>query len=141
MTDETWTVLHYNRDMNAWNGGWFDSVAAADRHLVAYLFTSHAESSLSDIKSVRRATIARLRYQYVRNLSSPGFTTIVDRLLQSSPEAAQLWSIGELAFSPHLFSVTIRHSGLGLVRGNVLFNPVTPRMWIWTMIVPLPTAT
>ena len=136
MTDETWTVLHYNRDMNAWAGGWFDSVPAASRHLVAYLFTAHAEASVSDIKTVRRASIAWLRYQYVRNLSSPGFTGIVERLLKSSPSAAQLWSKGELAFSPHLYPVTIRHSGLGLVRANVLFTPVTPRMWTWTMILP-----
>jgi transcriptional regulator with XRE-family HTH domain len=136
MTDETWTVLHYNRDMDARSGGWFDSVPTADRHLVAYLFTSHAEASLGDIKAVRRATIARLRYQYVRNLSSPGFTAIIERLLKNSPAAAQLWSKGELAFSPHLYPVTIRRSGLGPVRGNVLFSPVTPQVWTWTMIVP-----
>jgi len=139
VTDETWTVLHYNRDMNAWAGGWFDSVPAADRHLVAYLFTSHAEASLSDIKMVRRASIARLRYQYVRNLSAPGFTAIIERLLKSSPAAARLWSMGEFAFPPHLYPVTIRHSGLSPVRVNILFNPVTPRVWTWTMIGPRAT--
>ena len=139
MTDETWTVLHCNRYMNAWAGGWFDSVRTADRHLVAYLFTSHAEASLSDIKTVRRASIARLRYQYVRNLSSPGFTATIERLLKSSPAAAQLWSKGELAFSPHLYPLTIRDPALGPVRVNVLFNPVTPRVWTWTMIGPRAT--
>ena len=56
LTDETWTVLHHNRDMSAWAGGWFESVAPTDRHLVAYLFSGHAEASLPDIRAVRRAS-------------------------------------------------------------------------------------
>ena len=139
MTDDTWTVLHHNRDMNAWTGGWLDSVPPIGRHLVAYLFTPHAEATLADIKSVRRASIARLRYQYVRNLASPGFTAIIERLIKSSPAAAELWSKGEVAFSPHLHPLTIRRPGLAPVRANILFNPVTPRVWTWTMIVPRAT--
>jgi transcriptional regulator with XRE-family HTH domain len=69
LTDETWTVLHHNHAMSAWAGGWFESVAPADRHLVAYLFSGHAEASMPDIRAVRRASIAWLRYQYARKLA------------------------------------------------------------------------
>jgi transcriptional regulator with XRE-family HTH domain len=141
LTDETWTVMHHNRDMNAWAGGWFESVAPADRNLMAYLFTGHAEASLPDIGTVRRAGIARMRYQYARNLSSPGFTGTVEKLLQGSPVAAELWAKRELAFPPHLYPVRIRHPGTaGIVTANVLFVPVTPRVWTYTMIVPPATA-
>jgi transcriptional regulator with XRE-family HTH domain len=137
LTDETWTVMHYNRDMSTSVGGWFESVVPADRHLVAYLFSGHAEASMPDIRAVRRASIAWLRYQYARNLSSPGFTGTVERLLQGSPAAAELWSRRELAFPPHLYPVRIRHPGtVGIVRANVLFTPVTPRVWTYTMIMP-----
>jgi transcriptional regulator with XRE-family HTH domain len=141
LTDETWTVLHHNRDMSAWAGGWFESVAPADRHLVAYLFSGHAEASMPDIGAVRRASVAWLRYQYARNLSSPGFTGTVERLLQGSPAAAELWSRRELAFPPHLYPVRIRHPSTGgIVRANVLFTPVTPRVWTYTIILPPETA-
>lgn len=141
LADETWTVTHHNREMNHWAGGWFESVAPADRHLVAYLFTGHAEASLPDIRAVRRAGIAMLRYQYVRNLSSPGFTATVERLLQGNPEAAALWSKRELAFPSHLYPVRIRHPGsLATVNSHVLFASVTPRVWTYTMIIPPDTA-
>jgi transcriptional regulator with XRE-family HTH domain len=141
LTDETWTVMHYNRQMNTWAGGWFESVATAERHLVAYLFTTHAEASLPDIRAVRRANIARLRYQYARNLSSPGFTGKVEEILRGSRSAAELWSKRELAFPPHLYPMRIRHPATGvIVRANVLFTPVTPRVWTYTMITAPHTA-
>jgi len=137
LTDETWTVLHHNRNMSDWVGGWFESVAPTDRHLVAYLFSGHAEASMPDIRAVRRAAIAWLRYQYARNLSSPGFTDTVERLLRGSPAAAELWSKRELAFAPHLYPVKLRHPGTAeIVAANVLFAPVTPRVWTYTMITP-----
>lgn len=136
LTDETWTVTHYNRKMNAWAGGWFESVATAERHLVAYLFTAHAEARLPDIRAVRRDSIARFRYQYARNLSSPGFTGTVEDLLRGSRAAAELWSKRELAFPPHLYPIRIRHPATAVVvRANVLFTPVTPRVWTYTLIL------
>lgn len=136
LTDETWTVIHLNHAMSAWAGGWFESVAPADRHLVAYLFSGQAEASMPDIRAVRRASIAWLRYQYARNLSSPGFTRTVEKLLQGSPGAAELWSRRELAFPPHLYPVRVRHPGTAAIfRANVLFAPVTPRVWTYTMIL------
>ena len=141
LTDETWTVTRHNRAMSAWAGGWFDSAAPADRNLVAYLFTDLAAASLGDIRAVRRAGIARLRYQYARNLSSPGFTAVVEGLRRASPAAAALWSMRELAFSPHLYPLRIRHPRTGdFTRASVLFAPVTPRVWAYTMIVPAGTA-
>ncbi len=34
LTDETWTLLHYNPAMNAWTGGWYDAADPGARHLV-----------------------------------------------------------------------------------------------------------
>ena len=73
---------------------------------------------MTDIRAVRRAAIGWLRYQYARNLSSPGFTGTVERLLQGSPAAAELWSRHELAFAPHLYPVSIRRPGTGGIVGR-----------------------
>jgi len=40
---------------------WSTAAGAADRHLVAYLFSENAEAFLPDVHAIRRASIARLR--------------------------------------------------------------------------------
>jgi transcriptional regulator with XRE-family HTH domain len=137
LTDETWKLLHYNPAMNAWAGGWYDAVDPGERHLVLYLFSKSAEDFLPDLHAVRRASMAMLRYQYTRNLAAPGFGRLVARLTASSPEAAALWARHEVAFPPHEFPVRVRHPDLGIiVNGHVLFVPVSPRLWTYTMVLP-----
>jgi len=136
LTDETWTLLHYNRPMNAWAGEWYDSAAPADRHLVRYLFSKTAEGFLPDVHAIRRAGLAMLRYQYTRNLAAPGFTDLVARLTAGSAEAADLWARHEVAFPQHEYPVRVRHAGGGTAEAHVLFVPVQVRLWMYTMIVP-----
>lgn len=136
LTDETWTVLHYNSAMNAWASGWYDHATPADRHLVRYLFSATAEGSLPDVRDVRQASMAMLRYQYTRNLSTPGFPRLIERLTESSPEAARLWAQHEVAFPPHEYPIRVRHPGHGTIDAHVLFVPVNPRLWTYTMILP-----
>ena len=136
LTDETWTLLHYNSAMNAWAGGWYGTAAPGDRHLVRFLFSKTAEDLLPDAQTVRRASLATLRYQYARNLASPGFTGLVTRLTAGSAEAADLWALHEVAFPTHEYAARIRDADGGTVEAHVLFLPVRPRLWMYTMIVP-----
>lgn len=136
LTDETWKLLHYNSAMNAWSGGWYDAADPGERHLVCYVFSKTAEDFLPDLHAVRRASVAMLRYQYTRNLTAPGFTNLVARLTASSPEAADLWARHEVAFPPHEYPVRVRHPDLGIINGHVLFVPVNPRLWTYTMVLP-----
>jgi len=134
LTDETWTVLHHNEAMDTWSGGWYSAADAADRHLVAYLFSENAEVFLPDVHAIRRTLVATLRYQYTRNLS-PRFRGIIDRLTAGSPEAAELWARHEVAFAPHEYAARLRADG-GIVNAHVLFTPLSPRLWSFTMILP-----
>jgi hypothetical protein len=136
LTDETWTLLHYNPAMNAWARGWYDAADPGERHLVRYLFSKSAEDFLPDLHAVRRASLAMLRYQYTRNLAAPGFAHLVAWITTSSPEAADLWARHEVAFPPHEYPVRVRHPDLGIIGGHVLFVPVSPRLWTYTMVLP-----
>jgi transcriptional regulator with XRE-family HTH domain len=136
LTDETWTLLHYNQAMNAWSGGWYDAAHPADRHLVRYLFSKSAEDCLPDVHAIRRAGLAALRYQYTRNLAAPGFTRLIARLTASSPEATDLWARHEVAFPPHEYPVRFRHPEAGTIEAHVLFVPVNPQLWTYTMVLP-----
>jgi hypothetical protein len=136
LTDETWKVLHFNDAMNAWAGGWYAAAEPADRHLVRYLFSKAAEDALPDAHAIRRASLAMLRYQYTRNLTSPGFAQFVTRLTASSPEAAEVWARHEVAFPPHEYPVRVRHAVRGIIDAHVLFVPVSPQLWTYTMILP-----
>ena len=136
LTDKTWALLHYNRAMNEWAGGWLDDAAPADRHLVLYLFSKHAEDSLADVHAIRRAAIAMLRYQYTRNLAAPAFPRLIRRLTETSPEAARLWSLHEVALPPHECQVRLRHPDHGTIDAHVLFTPVNPRLWTCTVVMP-----
>jgi hypothetical protein len=88
------------------------------------------------VHAIRRACLAMLRYQYTRNLASPGFAQFVARLTASSPEAAELWARHEVAFPPHEYPVRVRHGACGIIDAHVLFVPVSPRLWTYTMILP-----
>jgi transcriptional regulator with XRE-family HTH domain len=134
LTDETWTVLHHNDALDTWSGGWYSAADAAGRHLVTYLFSENAEVFLPDVHAIRQASIARLRYQYTRNLS-PRFRSIIARLTAASPEAADLWARHEVAFAPHEHPVRLR-ADRGIVDAHVLFTPFSPRLWSFTMVLP-----
>jgi len=134
LTDETWTVLHHNDALDTWSNGWFTATDPAHRHLVAYLFSDMAAAFLPDVRAIRRARMAMLRYQYTRNLS-PRFRDIVDRLTAGSAETANLWRQHEVAFAPHEYSIRLR-ADRGIVEAHVLFAPLSPRLWSFTMVLP-----
>jgi len=136
LTDETWTMLHYNKAMNAWSGGWYDDADRADRHVILYLFSALAEDRLPDVHAIRRAGMAALRYQYTRNLATPEFAPLITRLTAASPEAAALWKLHEVAFPAHEYPVRLRHAGPGVADAQALCLPVSPRLWLHTAVLP-----
>jgi transcriptional regulator with XRE-family HTH domain len=136
LTDETWTLLHYNNAMNAWAAGWYDAARPDERHLILYLFSKSAEDLLPDALALRRHGLATLRYQYTRNLEFPEFARLVTRLTGSSGEAAALWARHEIVFPPHEYTVRIRHPDRGIIDTHVVFVPIRPRLWLYTMVLP-----
>lgn len=136
LTDETWRLLHHNRAMSAWAGGWYDCAGPDDRHLTLYLFAKEAADSLPDISAVRKHGIATLRYQYDRNLGSPRFADLVTRLTGGSAEAAELWERHEIAFPPHEYSLRVRSRDDVIIEAHVIFTPIRPYLWLYSMIVP-----
>jgi hypothetical protein len=91
ITDETWTLVIRNKALTAWTDGWFDRVPLRKQNLVLFLFTPAAERLLPDIHAYRRAIIAGLRYQYVRHIGSERFGAVIRTLLETGPEAGDLW--------------------------------------------------
>jgi hypothetical protein len=77
-----------------------------------------------------------LRYQYTRNLAAPGFTHLIAQLTASSPEAAALWARHEVAFPPHEYPLRVRDADGRIIDALVLFVPVRPQLWTFTMILP-----
>lgn len=135
LTDETWTVVYYNRALAALSGGWYDAADPEERHLVSYLFSKNAEELLPDVHALRRYGLAVMRYQYTRNLV-PKFTDFVRRLTSSSAEAAALWAAHEVAFPPHEYPVRVRDPGRGIFEAHVVFVPISPRLWLYTVVLP-----
>jgi transcriptional regulator with XRE-family HTH domain len=136
LTDEMWTVLYRNPAMGAWAGGWYDSVPPDEQNMMLYLFSEHAAGILPDIRARRRHYMAVLRYQYTRNLATPGFAELVSRLLATGAEAAGLWERHEVALPPREYPAKIRHPDHGIIPAQAVFVPVSPRLWLYTMVLP-----
>ena len=96
ITDETWTLVIRNKALTRWTDGWFDRVPQRKQNLVLFLFTPEAERLLPDIHPYRRAIVAALRYQYVRHIGSERFGTVIRTLLETGPEARDLWARHEM---------------------------------------------
>jgi hypothetical protein len=136
LTDEMWTIRFRNPAMGAWAGGWYDRVPPEQQNMILYLFSGHSEELLPDVQAHRRFSVAVLRYQYTRNISSQRFAGLVSRLLATGPEAAELWERHDVEIPPHEYTVRIRHAGAGLVNAGVALMPIYPRLWLYTMVLP-----
>ena len=134
LTDEMWTLVYYNESLAAWSGGWYERAPVPN--MVLYLFSEQAEADLPDVKELRRFSLAALRYQWTRNLSSPRAGELVSRLL-THPEARKLWDLHEVVIPPHEAPARLRHRGSSsTVDGHVLFTPIHPELWLYIMHLP-----
>jgi hypothetical protein len=109
ITDETWTLVNGNKALTAWTGGWVDQVAPGKQNLALFLFAPAAERLLPDIRAYRRAVVAGLRYQYVRHIGSERFRAVITALLETGPEARDLWGRHEIALPRRHSAIRIRH--------------------------------
>jgi hypothetical protein len=121
--------------MSAWTGGWYDAAPPAERNVILYLFSEHAEKQLPDVHALRRYSVATWRYQFTRNLS-PAFAGLVRRLTETGAEAAELWARHEVVIPPHESPTRVRHPDHGIVLAHVAFTPLHPQLWLYSMILP-----
>jgi transcriptional regulator with XRE-family HTH domain len=135
LTDETWTLTVSNKALTAWTDGCLDRVLPHERNLAVFLFTPVAERLLPDIRAYRRAVVAGLRYQYVRHIGSERFNGVIRTLLETGPEARDLWGRHEIALPRRNSAIRVRHHQ-GTVETSTLMTPLSPRTWLMAAWLP-----
>lgn len=136
ITDEAWTVIAWNEAMGAWAGRWPGPAPGGQPNLALCVFSDDWEALLPDIRAVRRAVIAGLRYQYARNVASDRFAAIVARLQATGPEARQMWERHEIAIPPREYHLRVRHPGYGVIEADDAALQISP--WLWMHVVLFP---
>lgn len=136
ITDEMWTILARNAAMTHWVGEFLDRVPPDQQNLILYLFTPEAGKVLADVDSDRRAAVAGLRYQYARNVGSPRFAVLVDRLLATGPEARRLWKRHDLDIPRKLYRLRIRQGADRMAEVSVVFTALSARLSLLVAMLP-----
>jgi transcriptional regulator with XRE-family HTH domain len=136
ITDETWTVIARNEAMSAWMGAWLDQELSGQQNLVLYLFSADCEALMPDVHAVRRATIAGLRYQYARNITSDRFASLVARLQETGPEARELWDRHEVAIPSQEYRVRVHHPVSGVVEADDAILQISAWNWMHVVVFP-----
>ena len=135
ITDETWTLVICNKALTAWTDGWFDRGPSGKQNLALFLFTPTAERLLPDIHAYRRAIVAGLRYQYVRHIGSERFGAVIRTLLETGPEARDLWGRHEIVLPRRHSAIRVRHDG-GAAEASTLMTSLSPRTWLMAAWLP-----
>ena len=128
IVDEMWTLLAGNTALAAWTAGWSERTPLEERNIILLLFSPEYEPLLPEMHALRQLAVAGLRYQYVRNLASARFAALVERLLDTGPEARGLWESYTIDFPQRRYTVRLRHPSRGIVELGVLMGQLTPRM-------------
>lgn len=136
ITDEMWTILARNAAMTHWVGEFLDRVPPDQQNLILYLFTPEAGKVLADVDGDRRAAVAGLRYQYARNVGSPRFAVLVDRLLATGPEARRLWKRHDLDIPRKLYRLRIRQEAGRMAEVSVVFTALSARLSLLVAMLP-----
>jgi DNA-binding XRE family transcriptional regulator len=136
ITDEMWTILARNAAMTHWVGEYFDRVPPDQQNLILYLFTPEAGQVLADVDGDRQAAVAGLRYQYARNVTSPRFAALVDRLLATGPQARDLWKRHELEIPRKLYRLRIRAGDGRAADVSVVFTALSARLSLLVAMLP-----
>jgi len=134
--DEMQNVLASNTALAEWTDGWSERAPADEKNIVLLLFKPEWELLLPDIHDLRRVAVAGLRYQYVRSIGSDRFTGLVDRLLDTSQEARELWERYVIGFPQRRYSFRFRHPHSGITEASYLTGQFTPRLAMMLILVP-----
>jgi hypothetical protein len=136
ITDEMWTILVRNAAMTYWLGGYFDRVPPDQQNLILYLFSPEAGDIVSDLQEARRAALAGLRYQFARNVGSPRFAALVERLLATGPEARELWKRHEVEIPRKLYRQRVHDQGGLTAEVSVVFTALSARLSLLVAMLP-----
>lgn len=136
ITDEMWTVLARNAAMTRWVGKYFDQVPPDQQNLILYLFSAEARQLLPDVDADRQAAVAGLRYQYARNVASPRFAALVNRLLATGQEARALWKRHDLDIPRKLYHFRIQAGHGPMAEVNVVFTALSARLSLLVAMLP-----
>ncbi len=136
ITDEMWTILARNAAMTHWVGEHVDRVPPDQQNLILFLFSPQAGQVLADVDGDRQAAMAGLRYQYARNVASPRFAVLIDRLLATGPEARDLWKRHDLEIPRKLYRLRIRGGGGRTADVNVVFTALSARLSLLVAMLP-----
>jgi transcriptional regulator with XRE-family HTH domain len=136
ITDEMWTILARNAAMTHWVGEYFDRVPPDQQNLILYLFSPEAGQILADLEDDRQAAVAGLRYQYARNVASPRFAVLVDRLLATGPQARDLWKRHDLEIPCKLYRLRIREGAGRMAEVSVVFTALSARLSLLVAMLP-----
>jgi transcriptional regulator with XRE-family HTH domain len=136
ITDEMWTILARNAAMTHWVGEYFDRVPPDQQNLILYLFSPEAGQVLADVDGDRRAAVAGLRYQYARNVASPRFAALVDRLLATGQQARDLWKRHDVEIPRKLYDLRIRAGDAPPADVSVVFTALSARLSLLVAMLP-----
>ena len=131
-----WTILVRNAAMTHWVGGYFDRVPPDQQNLILYLFSPEARHVLADVDGDRQAAMAGLRYQYARNVASPRFAVLVDRLLATGPEARDMWKRHDVDIPRKLYRLRIREAPGRAADVSVVFTALSARLSLLVAMLP-----
>jgi transcriptional regulator with XRE-family HTH domain len=130
ITDEMWTLVVRNHALTTWTGGWFDWVPRRKQNLVLFVFSPEAERVVLDVHAHRRAIIAGLRYQYIRNIGNDRFAELIQMILETGPEARELWERHEVELPRRQTTARVRYSRRRVIDVHTLMTPLSPRTWL-----------
>ena len=124
-----------NKALTAWTDRSLNRVPPRKQNLVLFLFTPAAQQLLPDIHAYRRAVVAGLRYQYVRHIGSERFGAVITTLLETGPEARDLWGRHEIVLPRRHSAIRVRHDR-GAVEASTLMTSLSPRTWLMAAWLP-----
>jgi transcriptional regulator with XRE-family HTH domain len=136
ITDEMWTILARNAAMTQWIGDYCDQVPPDQQNWILYLFSPEAGEMLADVHADRQAAVAGLRYQYARNVASPRFAALVDRLLATGPEARDLWKRHDLEIPRKMYRYRVRDGAGGVADVSVVYTALSARLSLLVAMLP-----
>jgi hypothetical protein len=122
--------------MTSWVGEYFDRVPPDQQNLILYLFSPEAGHIVSDLQTARRAALAGLRYQFARNVASPRFAALVERLLATGPEARELWKRHEVEIPRKLYCQRVHSPGGLTAEVSVVFTALSSRLSLLVAMLP-----
>jgi hypothetical protein len=106
------------------------------QNLILYLFSPEAGHIVSDLQTARRAALAGLRYQFARNVASPRFAALVERLLATGPEARELWKRHEVEIPRKLYCQRVHNQGGLTAEVSVVFTALSSRLSLLVAMLP-----